>query len=165
MVNGLWTTTTQKYFTLVLQSIYSMKYLFVLLFCFLHLYLPAQLKNGVYKSTERSFRENYILVIEGKRTTFYGWEINSANDTFYYRSFATIDKDQQLFFEKFEFSKKKFVTGKTIQFFPDSNVMLEPFLLHRYLTGVRQTKEGIDLVAVKDIYDNRADKFYFKKIY
>jgi hypothetical protein len=142
-----------------------MKYLFILLLSFLYVYTSAQVKNGVYKSTERSFRQNYLLVIEGKKITYYGWEINLTNDTFYYRSFASLDKSQYLFFEKFDFSRQKFATGKTIQFIPDSNIMLEPFLLHRYLANIKQTKEGIALMATKDIYDSRADEFYFKKIY
>ncbi len=141
-----------------------MKYLFILMFSLLHLAITAQIKNGVYQSTGRSFRENYLLVIEGKKVTCYGWEITSASDTVYYRSFALLDKSEYLFFEKFEFSKHKFTTGKTIQFVPDSNITLEPFLLHRYMINVKQTKEGITLVATKDIYDSRADEFYFKRV-
>jgi len=50
------------------------------------------------------------------------------------------------------------------EFEPDANLQIASFLLHRHVTIQQQSKERINLIAAKDIYDSRFDSFQFTKI-
>jgi hypothetical protein len=136
-----------------------MKYLFSILSFFLFSSVNAQIKNGIYKSSKASFRENYILIFEGEKATLIGWELVGQKDTIYYRSSAKLDENKHLHFDKFDFSKKG-----PLDFKPDKSLSMVAFVLHNNFMFSKANENSIFFLAVTDIYGNRADEFVFEKI-
>ncbi|MFT3912099.1 MAG: hypothetical protein QM737_21920 [Ferruginibacter sp.] len=141
-----------------------MKAIATILFILFSFLGKAQLKDGIYKSSKKSYRENYFLVVENSTVTLFGWEISMKNDTIYYRSKAKLGSNNTLHFKVFEFSGNPTTEMNLQAFTPDEKTGLSSIILHNWMNIEKVVGKTIYVIATKDIYDSRADDFQFELI-
>lgn len=141
-----------------------MKYLLVTILSLLYLFGNAQITEGIYLSSNESYRSNYFLVVESSQLTLYGWETTMENDTLFFRSTSSLESNNSVTFDNFEFQKEAINEENIMDFKADIALNVESFLLHKYLMNITESNGEISLLATKDIYCSRADNFIFKKI-
>lgn len=124
----------------------------------------AQLPEGTYASSLNSFRTNYSLKVDKDSVTLFGWETTIDKDTIYFKSTCKKHSIDRLTFTNFHFTKFKVNPGSLENFIAEPNIKMEIFLLHRYLFNFEVINKKIVLLATKDSYDSRADKFEFIKL-
>lgn len=144
--------------------------------------IKTKLSDGIYKSDENSYRQNFYLKIAGDSATLFGWEpvyelkerINNKTtpefaikDTIYYRTSTKflIDKKGSfsLKFNNYELSHTPIMKDDIDGFVQDKKIQFETFGLHNYFDGIISDIKLI-VTATKDIYDSRGDHFEFIKI-
>lgn len=127
---------------------------------------PPTGKNGLYKSTTNSFRNNFYVQIAGDSVTLYGWEIGLNKDTVYYRTNTVNDADTGKVnwkFENYEFSSTPITSDNIGGFTADTSINFLTGSLHTFFMG--EYYEGMfELIAFKATLDSRLDVFEFVKI-
>ncbi|MBN1619489.1 hypothetical protein JW890_02090 [candidate division WOR-3 bacterium] len=147
-----------------------MKLLLFSAFTFLNLNLFAQITDGLYVSSEDSFKENFYLNIRGDSATLYGWDLlvfvgTSRTDTIHYKAcaeFSMLDSSYiSMNFENHEFSQKSFLSEN----FDSTDIIAEndSGLVFPYLNMFGGIKDGkLYMYAVKFIYLSNTDNFIFE---
>lgn len=120
-------------------------------------------KNGLYQSTEESYKQNFFLEVQGVHVTLYAWGINVNNDTVYYKATTQFEANNHLKFEDFSYSKQAFSSENLHAFHPTDNAEL---LIFGYTSfnNLSQTNGLIKLNGSMLAYDGRADNFEFELI-
>ncbi len=144
-----------------------MKFFLILILASSYASVIGQIPEGTYKSSDDSFRSNFFLEVKGLEFTFYGWETTIDGDTIYFRtrSNAYLEGTPYCGFEEFEYSSKKIDIRNLSSF--DVNLQsedLEMIFPHTFFVEIEWTQSKIDLLAGKDIYHSRADRFKFEKV-
>jgi hypothetical protein len=124
----------------------------------------AQLPMGIFESGKLSFRTNYFLKVERDSVTLFGWETLIDKDTIYFKSTSKNDIKQGLVFNNFKFSKYKMTDKNIDSFTSQTNIKIEQFVLYRHFFNFQVIDSRISILATKDTYHSRADKFEFVKI-
>ncbi|MBN2362496.1 hypothetical protein JXL83_00015 [candidate division WOR-3 bacterium] len=147
-----------------------MKLLFFSAFIFLNLNAIAQLTEGLYESSEDSFKKNFYLYVRSDSATIYGWDLlvfvdTSATDTIHYKAiaeFSMLDSSYiSMNFENHEFSRKSFLSEN----FDSTDIIADndSGLIFPYVNMFGGIKDGkLFLYAIKFTYLSNTDNFIFE---
>jgi hypothetical protein len=127
----------------------------------------AQFTDGLYESSGNSYRKNYYLLIQKEKITYFGWETSIKKDTVYFKSTANLKKNNNLTFEKFDYSLQSPQKDQLPAFPAQTDIRLDTsFLKVRVLRYLQLSDQSgkIMALAVKDAYDSRGDRFEFVKM-
>lgn len=147
-----------------------MKLLLFSAFIFMNINLSAQITEGLYVSSEDSFKKNFYLYIKGDSVTLFGWDLlvfvdTLVTDTIHYKAcakFSMLDSSYiSMNFENHEFSRKSFLSEN----FDGTDIIAENDLglIFPYLNifgGIMGDK--LLFYGVKSIYLSNTDNFIFE---
>lgn len=147
-----------------------MKLLFITVFISLYINAIAQITEGLYESSEDSYKQNFYLYILGDSITLYGWELlflddTLGTDTIHYKAIAKYSMLDSSYismnFENHEFSRKSFLSEN----FDSTNIITEnsSYLIFPYVNmfgGIMG--DNLLFYAVKSIYLSNTDNFIFE---
>ena len=145
----------------------SMKYSLLFLLVIVGMTSLGQITNGIYKSSEDSFRE-YYLIIESDSVSLFGWRVSHTGDTLFFRAGAeklVLTNDSL----SIKFGWAYFIENPfKLLNMRDANCLYSDcegpyFRYHRNFSGTVQDEKLI-LIGTMDSYESRADSFIFKFI-
>ncbi|MBN1151501.1 hypothetical protein JXA84_09830 [candidate division WOR-3 bacterium] len=136
----------------------------------MNLNLFAQITEGLYKSSEDSFKKNFYLYVRGDSATLYGWDLlvfvdTSGTDTIHYKAcaeFSMLDSSYiSMNFKNHEFSRESFLSEN----FDSTDILAEndSGLIFPYVNMFGGIKDGkLYMYAVKFTYLSNTDNFIFE---
>ena len=117
-----------------------------------------------FRSSLKSYRQNYYLELKGDSATLFGWETRlQEKDTIYFKVIGKIE-NRYVRFKGYKFSKTPPVNSKCNYPLSEDDKLIIPFILHSSLLIQDSTTGSVKVFMFKDMYDSNFDEFDFLRI-